>query len=372
MISENEQSTPCAPRFDQPELQDSLQNDLPRATTSPRPPFAFTLLLAAITVAGSFTTSCARGEAVTSQKAAAQPKTPVPVPTPLAPSTGHALHGRLLRLLNRIRKGGKTAIEYIPPSTAQRSRYAQTLVQTFQSRGTDAAGPATNEEFEVTIWRDQNIVIVAEPISRRRGAGAVVFRADASPPLVIEAPHTFFDSDTLPIALHLFEGLKAQALVVNTVHRARNADKFGGPVHLQARSGKLDSDVAHQSASQFSTAHQTLTRVIPNLITIQVHGYSDSKLPNFDVVVSAARTRANANTIAARLRAQIPALRVGVYPVDTRQLGGTTNAQARHSREVGTPFLHIELSRSLRTRLLDEPQIRQRFVQALVSSSTEH
>ena len=54
------------------------------------------------------------------------------------------------------------------------------------------------------------------------------------------------------------------------------------------------------------------------------------------------------------LRAALGAERVRVYPDDIKILGGTTNTQAAACREAKAPFIHLELSASLRNSITED------------------
>jgi len=81
-----------------------------------------------------------------------------------------------------------------------------------------AEARAAGLTLEVTHDVAGDLWIVREPDGQRAGAGAFVLRPGGSP-LVIEAPHTFYDEGTGEIALALFARLRAGGLFFNTVHR---------------------------------------------------------------------------------------------------------------------------------------------------------
>jgi hypothetical protein len=87
-------------------------------------------------------------------------------------------------------------------------------------------------------------------------------------------------------------------------------------------------------------------------------------VPGFDVVLSGAGTRFDPAPLRRELAAA-SGLRVAAYPTDVRRLGGTSNQQARASRSLGREFLHVEMARGTRQRLVAEPLARRRFVEAL-------
>ncbi len=65
-------------------------------------------------------------------------------------------------------------------------------------------------------------------------------------PLIVEAPHTFFDRGTLPVALAIFEAQRARALILNTSHR------YGG--RPNPRDASVDDEGADGGRADLGTA----------------------------------------------------------------------------------------------------------------------
>jgi hypothetical protein len=141
-------------------------------------------------------------------------------------------------------------------------------------------------------------------------------------------------------------------------------DELGGDDDNDAKNPS-PSDVAHAETSFFFTAHRAMLSALPGAATLQIHGFQDEKVEGAGVVLSAALTRADTAGIAARLRAALTDQTVQVYPADVQKLGGTFNVEARASREANAPFFHVELSRTLRDKLVADEVLRARFARAL-------
>lgn len=207
------------------------------------------------------------------------------------------------------------------------------------------------------------IWLLAETTGKNRGAGAVALRVSAQVPMVVEVPHSFFDEGTLPLGITIFEELAARALLVNTIHR-------GGPGSDEerierARGGESESDVAHQPQSFFHQAHLELGRIWPGAHFVQLHGFRDEKVPTAKIIISAAGTSA---VIAPLAKALNDAFGVGtarLYPEEVDQLGGTQNAQAQANRDESRPFIHIEIAASLRTQMVRQKSLQERFARAV-------
>jgi hypothetical protein len=211
------------------------------------------------------------------------------------------------------------------------------------------------------------IWLVAEQGPTKVGAGAYALRPKAKNDIVIEAPHTFFDQGTLPLALTLFDALDARALLINTLHRggAGGADEGEDERLDRSRSGEEKSDLAHHTESYFQVAHSLLGAEWPQTRFIQVHGFRDEKVPGVSVVVSGAGTSLDPLPVARALNEVFGAGTARVYPEEVKKLGGTTNAQARACKEAGWAFLHLEISASFRQRMERQASLREQFAQAL-------
>jgi hypothetical protein len=207
------------------------------------------------------------------------------------------------------------------------------------------------------------IWLLAEVAGKNRGAGAVALRVAADAPIIVEVPHSFFDEGTLPIGIAIFEELGARALLVNTVHRGGV-----GPDEERmerARSGTSESDVAHQPQSFFHQAHLELGRIWPKAHVVQLHGFRDEKVPTAKIVVSAAGTNAPTAPLARALNDAFGVGTARLYPEEVDQLGGTQNAQAQASRDESRAFVHIEIAASLRTQMVRQKSLQERFARAL-------
>ena len=269
----------------------------------------------------------------------------------------HAL-ARELRHAQRFPHG--TTPTYRHPTAPEQQSYRAFLLS-YLHAAPERVRPRAPAGFAATASAHDRLWLLSESPDARGGAAIVALRAEADSRILLEAPHTFFDSGTLPIAVGLFELLQARALIINTVHRARTAENRADLPREQvlqlARSGTLASDAAHQRGALFSVAHQTLVATAPGTLTLQIHGFRDRRVPHLDAVISAARTHNDVRPLVAQLRQDIPNFRFGAFPRDTQDLGATRNVQARLSRELHSPFVHMELSSSLRKALLRDPAL---------------
>lgn len=299
---------------------------------------------------------------------------PMPLPDLRHVQSAHTTSGdarkAILTLLNRARKGGKDQVEYRAPQPADLATYATAMRQLLEQAATgEVPVDIALDGFQFESLGADYIAFI-EAANRRQGAAAVVLRVKGAEPIAIEVPHSFYDEATLPIGLELFLATRARMLSVNTVHRYRS---IGGHPPAKAVTGddepkSAESDVAHSSRSFFLAAHEAFLDKCAGGLVVQVHGFSDANAPGADAVISAARTSASIDPLAARLRSALN-LRALVYPKDTRKLGGTQNAQAQSSRSRAQRFIHLELSQSLRRRLLGSESLMTEFALAVAAEA---
>ncbi|WP_437949337.1 hypothetical protein WME98_00045 [Sorangium sp. So ce296] len=324
-----------------------------------------------------------------------------------------------------LRKGGRHLIAE-PPNDVEEAAYIMWIAAAGVAAQNRQPPPAAPPGFALRAVPGRDLWVLSENDSRHRGAAAVVLRTGAAAPLIVEAPHTFFDQGTLPIALAIFEAQRARALIVNTSHRygggpkpsnavgddegegtggasadeaaaetqatgdgARTAGSglagsgvtgAGGGDGVQGAGGGARgdivaargrpaatlafADVAHAERSFFLSAHRALLQSFPGVPAVQLHGFQDSSAPDAAAIASAVGHGANLERLLAPLRAVVSDGKVLAYPADIKKLGGATNVQARWSRQMGAPFYHLELSRALRDKLLTDEDLRRRFAAA--------
>lgn len=252
--------------------------------------------------------------------------------------------------LAEARKGHR-AVAYAVPDEATAARFATWV--TGQAGGRDTPF----EGYTRSALDHGDLVFLREAPGARRGGPMVLLRPGPARGLLIELPHTFFDTGTRTIGAVVFGLVQARALLANTVSRYAKPSSHDPEAFV--------SDVAHEPRSLFHSAHEALLAAEPHLVTVQLHGFTPSPDRDFDVVVSAAGTALDVGPVADRLTAALAPARVRRYPGQVRQLGGTTNVQARHAAQHGRGFVHIELSRELRERLRTDRDLARRFAGAL-------
>lgn len=277
---------------------------------------------------------------------------------------GLADGSRGVGLAEQVAAARRSGAAWKPPSAAERAGYHDWVravaSAAWSGRLPEALPPAG---FVGRVVESGRVWLLLEEATRRRGAGIVAVRLSATTPLIVEAPHSFFEPETLKLALLLFDRLEARALLINTLHRGGDAPK-AERTEL-ALSGDSPSDVAHNPEAHFGVAHGALVEVDPSFLVLQLHGFRESRAPGVQVIVSAAETDTEVKPMALALRRLLGNDAVKVYPEEINVLGGTTNVQARSSRASKARFIHMEMAAGLRQRLNREPDFAERWAESI-------
>lgn len=199
------------------------------------------------------------------------------------------------------------------------------------------------------------------------GQGAFVLRQQSPKqtlgrgqvPLLIQAPHRFYDTHTGQIALLLSTEAPVQAIAWNTVPRYENK----APDQL--------SDLAHQPNSIFALFAVQFALQNPAGRVIQLHGFAREKrttaaAQRSQLIVSSGTATAsdNARKIAGCLAQSLSG--VSLYGQEVHELGGTQNSTGQQLRQLAfSGFIHLEMSLSVRQQLLEDTALRQQFAQCL-------
>ena len=265
------------------------------------------------------------------------------------------------------RRGGSNPDRYVAPTCEERDAIRDT-VATLVRAGPSARSAAERAADRAGFGDRQSrgapgTVLVRELEARRRGGGAYLVRFEGrARTTAIEAPHTFFDEGTLPIAYALFQRTDAVALFINTAHRYKTS-----PADIQ---GDHPSDVAHNAQSLFQAATEGLIQAVPVPTLVQLHGFARAN--GATVVVSAGEKRPG-GPLVTRVADALAHVTAGVkkYPEDTGELGATTNVQGEIVPRAGGRFLHVEIESHLRRALLTDQRLRTHMLDALAGALEE-
>jgi hypothetical protein len=270
------------------------------------------------------------------------------------------------------REGGLAPDRYVVPSDEERAVMRDVLSSLSGAADVSpfARARAAQIGFEiVAVAEIPGTVLVRERVTDKRGGGAYVVRLGAGSRVVVQAPHTFFDEGTLPLACDLFGRTRARALFVETAHRYRSAPAQAA----SERDGAHPADVAHAPFSLFQAATEGVLRASDldggrRAIVVQLHGFAPRE-GGFAVVVSSGERRRDVPIVhrAADALGRVVPGAVLRFPDDVDDLGATTNVQGIFVRSAGGEFLHVEIAAPMRRDLVTDADLRARVLGALAS-----
>jgi hypothetical protein len=189
---------------------------------------------------------------------------------------------------------------------------------------------------------------LSEPVDDCQGRGVYLFRTMAKTvPVAITAPHRGADRHTGTIARLLFTEYPIAAAAWNSAPRNPNElCPFGG-------------DIAHEPTHYLTAFSRAFAKQYPAGRVVQLHGFDGIGRDHMvargaDFIISDGSNRPSPRLLdlADCLTVAFPERRVAVYPIDTKELGATTNSQGKALRDAGfTGFAHIEMAADLRNSL---------------------
>jgi hypothetical protein len=287
----------------------------------------------------------------------------------------HAIAGIALALIAHARVRSAETIErarresrseeYVPPAP-EAIALATRLFEGLFRAGEDAArlSPLAREaglELVEAADRGEVFLVVREPAGARHGRGFFAFRRGAARPIVFQAPHSRDDLLTGPLATRLLRESGAAAAAWSTAPRT-----------ARTRDPAEPADLARLSESLLGSFTRAFAAVHPKGTVVQLHGFDgearrSSASAGWRVVLSGG-TRSPPEWLLASAPCLEAVLgeRVAVFPRDTRELGGTTNAQGKLLRSLGhAGFLHVEMDLETRRRLHEAGALRSALVRCL-------
>lgn len=217
------------------------------------------------------------------------------------------------------------------------------------------------EEWRASGWEvyplklgEEPLLVICENPATSRGWGFFVIRSNTPSRLVLQMPHSFSDQRTREIGMQLFHEGQFAAACWNTVPR------------------KI-VDVAHEVAHPFSAFTRALATSRQDLCFVQLHGFDPSSRKTAenraaDLIVSNGNDAPElmVRKTSILMESAFPFLQVRLYPTQIQELGATTNVQAELLRQMGSrQFIHFEMSRTLRMRMLNDVMLRQVFLKNL-------
>lgn len=209
----------------------------------------------------------------------------------------------------------------------------------------DAAGLTWHRNFD---WQ-----ALGDTPARPAGRGLFVHRSGGLP-MLLSAPHQFHDIETGRIAAQLFDDLQVAAAAFNTAPRSLSL-----PDGRKTDLGKLEG-------THFNLFHLAFHAAYPKGRIVQIHGFAAEKRSSqsarsAELILSNGTRHPDPGTVATVECLRRAGFRTLLYPDDVTELGGTQNATLAELLRAGAPvgtFLHVEISRAMRDRLVVDDALR--------------
>lgn len=213
--------------------------------------------------------------------------------------------------------------------------------------------------FEPVGLSQPGVVVLTERHDERLGRGLFAARSQGGTPLMIQAPHQYYDLNTGTIARQLFLESEAMAAAWNTTHRYH----------------RDDSDLVHIPDSYLHALSRAFADLHPEGRILQLHGFSSAKRSSRAgrdaqaILSDGSRTPPQDLIRLTDCLSQRLGIRALLYPRDVRELGATTNTLAANLRYRGFDgFVHLELDSELRKRLRGDVDARNTLIQCVMET----
>ena len=208
------------------------------------------------------------------------------------------------------------------------------------------------KKLNFQLLEKKDYFILSELAPRMHGAGIYIINKSSENNVLIQAPHAYYDRNTVNIAIKIVQENDIKALSINTVHRNL-------------------ADMAHIKDTVFVAFSRVFSNVFFKNKIIQLHGFNESKrLETYSVdFILSNGTASHYQNLTRQSECLSRKLRslVKVYPLNISVLGGTTNSTGRMLRSNGVSgFEHIEIGSKMRQSLKRSSTKRNLFSQCIL------
>jgi hypothetical protein len=241
---------------------------------------------------------------------------------------------------------GATSVIVAPPNELQ--TFNTLLKPVFMGTGT-----SNWQVLAMQQVNQGNFITLQELPTAKNGRGFFAINTQVKNNRLLQAPHSDTDLNTGKIVSSLFLTGGFKAAQWNTVRREI-------------------SDMAHTPDTYWQAFTKAFAEQYPDGKIIQLHGYEQTSRATdaavgTDIIVSAGHKSPPlwVQQTAACLKKSLSQI-VALYPIDVQELGGTTNVQGQLLQSLGHQgFLHIEMTKVTRQALVDNADLRNRFMSCL-------
>lgn len=267
---------------------------------------------------------------------------------------------------------GSSGDNYVVPNTSQLNSWNTVIDFLLVENIGDARLNASSINYQVTEFTDTSITpsqvfyVLEEKSEQSNYWGTFVFsKTPTRNNLIIQAPHSQFDTNTGKEAVYCFKKIVARAVFINGTHRC-NSNSFSSCSGTTSACGSSDfykvSDMAHNVNSIFQKTTEIIFRNISNSVFIQLHGFAKRSTDPYVIISNGTRetpTTDYASLIEDALLTEDNLLTFKLAHINTNwaRLIGFTNTQGRlindssdycntSATTTSGRFIHIEQEKS--------------------------
>jgi len=267
---------------------------------------------------------------------------------------------------------GSSGDNYIIPTSTNLTSWSTVIDAILADNIADARTNAASLNYQVTEFIDtslspnQMFYVLEEKSSQTNYWGTYVFsKTPIRNNLVIQAPHSKYDTNTGKEAVYCFKNLVAKALFINGTHRCNSSDSSdcSGTTSACGTSAAFRvSDLAHNTVSVFQATTESVFHTVANSVFIQLHGFGKKSTDPYVIISNGTRvtpTTDYASQLKDALFAVDANLTFKLAHIDTNwtRLIGFTNTQGRlinnsadycssSATTTSGRFIHVEQEKS--------------------------
>jgi hypothetical protein len=276
----------------------------------------------------------------------------------------------------------KHSHQYRPPNTKELETF-RALADALHANNLNRAAKLANQlNYCLIRFREQStqqsllglLEKRTEP-ETMRGWGSYFLNPSANTNALTEAPHILFDRFTPEIAAQVFLFSHARGLLMGGAHRNAN--------------GAGSADVCDPIGSIFQAVHESWSG--DGAKTWQIHGFSNPATKGFpettQIVLSTGEGNISNEILVLEETLEKQGFSAYVYnelSADSAMnrklngdaagtvfspLSGTQNVQGRYNRQIGIPFLHLEIESRIRTSNQRREKVASTIANAMAASA---
>ena len=267
---------------------------------------------------------------------------------------------------------GSSGDDYVIPTSSNLISWNAIIDAILANNIAAARTNAASLNYQVTEFTDTSLspnqifYVLEEKSSQTNYWGTYVFsKTPTRNNLVIQAPHSKYDTNTGKEAVYCFKNLVAKALFINGTHRCNNSDSSSCSGTTSA-CGSTDafkvSDLAHNTASVFQKTTENIFNTVTNSVFIQLHGFGKKSTDPY-VIISNGTRSTPATDYGVQLKDALFAVdnnltfKLAHIDTDWSRLIGFTNTQGRlinnsadfcntSATTTSGRFIHVEQEKS--------------------------